>query len=86
MWNERGAVRYNAAGLIWEDGVMRIIGSLLGILFVVFGGIWMLQGLGIAFQVGFMAGNIRWAYYGGAAVVAGIVLIVWVNTRPANFE
>lgn len=63
---------------------MRIIGNLLGLLAIVFGGIWMLQGLGIAFQVGFMAGNIQWAYYGGVAVVAGIALLVWTNTRRAN--
>lgn len=65
---------------------MRIIGSLIGLLVIVFGGIWMLQGLGIAFQVGFMAGDIHWAYYGGAAVVAGVALIIWANRPSARNE
>ena len=68
------------------DGVMRILGSLIGVLVIVFGGIWMLQGLGIAFQVGFMAGDINWAYYGGIAVLAGIALIFWVNKRSPRAE
>ncbi len=63
---------------------MRIMGSLLGILVIVFGGIWMLQGLGIAFQVGFMAGDIRWAYYGGIAIVVGIALLIWANRRSSR--
>ena len=65
---------------------MRILGSLIGVLVIVFGGIWMLQGLGIAFQVGFMAGDINWAYYGGIAVLAGIALIFWVNKRSPRAE
>lgn len=63
------------------DVVMRIVSSLIGVVMVVFGGIWILQGLGIAFQVGFMAGDITWAFYGAIAVIVGAAQVVWSNTR-----
>lgn len=63
------------------DVVMRIVSSLIGVLMVVFGGIWILQGLGIAFQVGFMASDISWAFYGAITVIVGAAQVVWTNTR-----
>jgi hypothetical protein len=47
------------------------------------GGIWMLQGLNIAFKVGFMVGDPHWVAYGAIAVVIGVAQIVWSNTRQA---
>jgi hypothetical protein len=46
-----------------------------GVILVLFGGIWFLQGINVL-PGSFMTGQIRWAIYGGIAVVAGIILLV----------
>jgi hypothetical protein len=56
--------------------VLRIAGVLL----VLFGGIWFLQGINVL-PGSFMTGQIRWAIYGGIAVAAGISLIVTAKRR-----
>lgn len=61
--------------------VMRIVSSLLGLLMVAMGGIWVLQGLNIAFLNSFMAGQIEWAFYGVILALFGIGQIIWSNTR-----
>jgi hypothetical protein len=61
--------------------VMRIVSSLLGVLVACMGGVWMLQGLNIAFKVGFMVGDPHWVAYGAIAVVIGVSQIVWSNSR-----
>jgi hypothetical protein len=61
--------------------VMRIVSSLLGLLLVCMGGIWILQGLNIAFRVGFMVGDKQWVGWGALAVAVGVAQIVWSNTR-----
>ncbi len=63
--------------------VMRIASSLIGVLMVLLGGIWILQGLGIAFLESFMAYQIEWAVYGAILALFGIAQIVWTNTRQA---
>jgi len=35
----------------------RIVSTLLGLLLICMGGVWVLQGLNIAFKVGFMVGD-----------------------------
>jgi hypothetical protein len=61
--------------------VMRIISSLVGLSMVAIGGIWVLQGSGLALQVGFMAGDWHWAIYGAILAVVGIAQVVWSNIR-----
>ncbi len=61
--------------------VMRIISSLLGVLLACLGGVWMLQGLNLAFKVGFMVGDPHWVVYGAIAVLVGVAQVVWSNTR-----
>ncbi|MFI4973670.1 MAG: hypothetical protein ACHP84_03910 [Caulobacterales bacterium] len=61
--------------------VMRIFSSLLGLLVIAMGGIWILQGLKIAFLKSFMAGDIRWALAGVVMIALGAGQIVWSNTR-----
>jgi len=61
--------------------VMKIVSTLLGLLMMCLGGFWILQGLGIAFQVGFMAGAPEWAVYGVILVLFGIGQVVWSLTR-----
>jgi drug/metabolite transporter superfamily protein YnfA len=61
--------------------VMRIVSSLLGLLCVAMGGVWMLQGLNLAFKVGFMVGDPKWTLYGAILAVVGVAQVVWSNTR-----
>ena len=62
--------------------VMRIVSTLIGVLMVCMGGIWVLQGLNIAFLDSFMAGDPQWAVYGAILLVLGIGQVIWSNTRP----
>jgi hypothetical protein len=64
--------------------VMRIVSSLLGVLMVALGGVWILQGLGIAFLQGFMANNRQWAVYGVILAAFGVAQVVWSNTRQVK--
>jgi len=59
---------------------MRITLNVLGALLVLMGCVWFLQGINVL-PGSFMTGQMRWAVYGGIAVVAGIVLIVAANRR-----
>ena len=61
--------------------VMRVVSTLLGLLMVCMGGIWVLQGLNIAFLESFMAGDPRWAVYGAILLLFGIGQVIWSNTR-----
>jgi drug/metabolite transporter superfamily protein YnfA len=66
----------------WFDGIMRAVSSLLGLAMVAMGGVWILQGFDLAFRVGFMVGDKRWALYGAILALVGVCQIVWSNTRP----
>ena len=62
--------------------VMKIISTLIGVLMVCMGGIWILQGLDIAFQGGsFMAGDPQWALWGSLLALVGIGQVIWSATR-----
>jgi drug/metabolite transporter superfamily protein YnfA len=63
--------------------VMRIVSTLLGVLLVCMGGVWILQGLDLAFKVGFMVGDKHWVVYGAILALVGVAQIVWSNTRQA---
>jgi len=63
------------------NGIMRVISTLLGVLLVCMGGIWILQGLNIAFLGSFMGGDPQWAFYGALLALVGIGQVVWSNTR-----
>lgn len=63
------------------NGVMRVVSSLLGLLLVAMGGIWILQGLNIAFLQSFMAGDPKWAFYGVILAAVGVCQVVWSNRR-----
>ncbi len=64
--------------------VMRIVSTLIGVLMACMGGIWMLQGLNLAFRVGFMVGDRRWVAYGAILAGVGVAQVVWSNTRQAR--
>lgn len=66
------------------DITMRIVSSLLGLVMVAVGTVWMLQGLNLAFRVGFMVGDRRWTLYGAILALVGIAQLVWTNTRGTS--
>lgn len=61
--------------------VMRVISSLIGLVMVAMGLVWILQGLDLAFRVGFMVGQRRWVLFGAIVALIGAAQIVWSNTR-----
>ena len=61
--------------------VMRIVSSLIGLLMVAMGGIWMLQGMNLAFRQGFMVGDYHWTIYGAILAAFGVAQVVWSNMR-----
>jgi len=62
--------------------VMQIVSTLLGVLMVCMGGIWILQGLNIAFLEGsFMAGDPQWALWGALLLLFGVGQVAWSVTR-----
>ena len=66
------------------DLTMRFVTSLLGLLMIGMGSIWMMHGLGrgpAAIMQGFMVNDIRWAIYGAILAVVGVAEIVWAVTR-----
>ena len=52
--------------------VMQGVSTLLGLLMVCLGGVWILQGLNVAFLDSFMAGDPKWAVYGVILALLGI--------------
>ena len=63
------------------DIAMRIISSLIGLAMVLMGAVWMLQGLNLAFRVGFMVGDKHWTLYGAILALVGIAQLIWTNVR-----
>ena len=60
---------------------MRLRAMVLGGLLMLVGAIWFFQGIGVL-PGSFMTGQTRWAVNGGAAIVAGLVLVVLGRRRP----
>jgi hypothetical protein len=50
------------------------------ILLIVVGTIWVLQGINVL-PGSFMTGQIQWAYRGGIAALAGVVLLLFAGRR-----
>jgi hypothetical protein len=59
---------------------MRIVLNIVGVLLVLFGSIWVLQGVNVL-PGSMMSGQMRWAVRGGILVVAGIAGLVWANRK-----
>ncbi len=54
---------------------MKISLTVVGVLFLLMGGIWFFQGINVL-PGSFMTGQIEWAYYGGCLAAVGLVLVV----------
>lgn len=66
--------------------VMRILNTLLGLLFIFMGLVWIGQGLHVgpaAIMRGFMVSDWHWALYGALLALYGLGLIIWSNTRKS---
>lgn len=66
------------------DILMKIVNTLVGLLMICMGAVWMMQGLGVgpaAIMQGFMVNNIQWTFYGAILAVVGIAEIVWSWSR-----
>jgi len=59
---------------------MRILLNVLGVLCVLSGCVWILQGINIL-PGSFMTGQTKWAIYGGLLLVAGVGILAVAN-RP----
>jgi len=59
---------------------MKIVLNVVGVLMVLMGAIWFLQGINIL-PGSFMTGQIRWAVYGACMVVAGLIVMARANRR-----
>lgn len=66
------------------NSIMRFVSSLIGLLMVMMGIVWMLQGLDLAFRVGFMVGHPQWTVYGALLAIVGVAQVVWSNTRQGK--
>jgi hypothetical protein len=70
----------------------RIVSTLLGLIVVFAGVVWILQAFNMAFNtpmvpggpVSFMVNNRQWAVYGAIAVTVGLAQVIWSNTRPSS--
>ena len=71
---------------MWKpfNTAMRIISSLIGVAMILMGSVWMLQGLNLAFRVGFMVGNYHWTIYGAILACVGVAQVIWSNTRQGK--
>ena len=59
---------------------MKIVLNIVGVLMVLMGAIWFLQGINIL-PGSFMTGQLKWALYGGCMVVAGLLVLSRANRR-----
>jgi hypothetical protein len=59
---------------------MRIALNILGILCLLIGCVWFLQGINVL-PGSFMTGQTKWALYGGLVAIAGVCLLVAANRR-----
>ena len=64
--------------------VMRIFSTLVGVVLVLMGLVWMGQGLHIgpaAIMQGFMVSDKRWTLYGAILALFGLGQVIWSNSR-----
>ena len=64
--------------------VFRIVSTLLGLLMILMGLVWIGQGLHVGpaqIMQGFMVNNRQWAIYGAVLALFGLGQVIWSNNR-----
>jgi hypothetical protein len=67
--------------------IAKIIKRFIGAVLLVMGGIWILQGLNLAWGPlarSFMQNDRHWAVYGAILAIAGVGLIAWGYAKPGK--
>jgi hypothetical protein len=59
---------------------MKTILNVIGVLLILGGGVWVLQGVNIL-PGSFMTGQIQWAINGAISIAIGIGLILWARRK-----
>ena len=59
---------------------MRILGSIIGIVMVLLGGLWILQGSNVLAGSA-MSGQSQWLYVGIIVSIVGLAALWWFNRR-----
>ncbi len=49
----------------------------IGVVMIAIGIVWVLQGLNLAFRVGFMVGDKHWVLYGALLALLGLGIVIW---------
>jgi hypothetical protein len=62
---------------------MRILLNVVGILCVLSGGTWFLQGINVL-PGSFMTGQVQWAVYGAILLLIGLAVLIAGNRRRAK--
>lgn len=62
---------------------MRIFGSIVGVVLILLGGLWVLQGANIM-AGSVMSGQSQWLYIGIVVVIVGLVVLWWFNMRQRS--
>ncbi|HKV03751.1 MAG TPA: hypothetical protein VJO53_01460 [Candidatus Acidoferrales bacterium] len=60
---------------------MRIGLNIAGVVLIIFGGVWILQGLNMFPGHSFMNGQLKWSVIGGVAFVVGILVLFRANRQ-----
>lgn len=59
---------------------MRLTRIIIGIILILAGGVWALQGANV-FAGSVMSGHSQWVYVGIILAVIGVVVLIWPNLR-----
>lgn len=59
---------------------MKILGNIVGVVLVLLGGLWTLQGANVL-AGSVMSGHSQWLYIGIVLLIVGLVLLYWTNMR-----
>jgi len=63
-----------------DGGNMRIVLNIVGVLLVLLGSVWILQGMNVLLGSP-MSGEMRWAVRGSVLVFLGLAGLVWANRK-----
>ena len=61
--------------------VTKIVVTVFGVLLILAGGVFFLQGIDVITARSFMRGDAHWAFYGAGMVVVGVVLLAATNLK-----